>query len=294
MADSPGFFHTPVMLNEVLETARIRPDSAVIDCTCGEGGHSAEFAARIPDGSLLCIDRDPAILEIARSRLTAYPNIIFANGVFDRIDEIVTQYNFPAADFILADLGISMYHLKEAGIGLSYTDTGSLDMRLGPDENISAERVVNTFKEQEIADIIYKYGEEFESRKIAHEIYRNRPFHNAADLADAVKRVKRHNKGRIHPATQTFQALRIFVNRELEVLEQFLPKALKVLKPGGRIVILSFHSLEDRIVKYFFRDAEKNEYGQILTKKPLTPSPEETRLNAASRSTKMRAFEKRI
>jgi 16S rRNA (cytosine1402-N4)-methyltransferase len=294
MADTPGYVHTPVMLNEVLETARLTSGSAVIDCTCGEGGHSREFARRIPGGSLLCIDRDPRILEIARTRLSDHPNITFANGVFDRIDEIVQEQNFPPPDFILADLGISMFHLKEAGIGISYTDKESLDMRLSPDENISAERVINTFKEQEIADIIYKYGEEFESRKIAREIYRNRPFHNAADLADLIRRVKRHTKGRIHPATQTFQALRIFVNRELDVLELFLPKALEVLKPGGRIVILSFHSLEDRIVKYFFREAEKDGYGQILTKKPLTPSPEEARLNAAARSTKMRAFEKRI
>ncbi|OHD54713.1 MAG: 16S rRNA (cytosine(1402)-N(4))-methyltransferase [Spirochaetes bacterium GWF1_51_8] len=294
METGAPYFHTPIMLAEILEIAALKKDSFVIDCTCGEGGHSEKFAPLIPDGRLLCIDRDPSILEIAHARLSGFTNVGFMHTRFDRIGEIVRENEFPAPDFILADLGISMFHMKTPGRGISYTDTQSLDMRLDTSEKINALTVINTFKETEIADIIYKYGEEFEARKIAREIVRSRPFYNAADLADAVRKVKRHNKGRIHPATQTFQALRVYINRELDQLEAFLPEAVSVLKPGGRIVVMSFHSLEDRTVKLFFRETAKNELGTLVMKKPLVPSPREMRENPSARSTKLRAFEKRI
>ncbi len=192
-------------------------------------------------------------------------------------------------DGILADLGISLYHYKNAGF--SYIDNKPLDMRLDSSE-ISADTVINHFRESEIADIIYEYGEEYESRKIARAICRNRPIKSLKELADIITGVKRQKNGKVHPAAKTFQALRIFINKELKFLESFIPIAVDNLSENGKLVIISYHSLEDRIVKNSFKNLSAQGKGSILTKKPVLPSQEEIKMNRASRSAKMRVFNK--
>lgn len=288
------FYHTPVMLNECLEGLRINPRSVIADCTCGEGGHSEAIAALIPEGRLICVDRDPSILERARERLAGYKNVSFFNGTFDAIAEALEVSGVPSADGILADLGVSMYHFKDgkdAPEGLSYTDERGLDMRIGPGE-YSAAAVINRFPEKQIADIIYQYGEETESRRIAKAIVQARPINNAKKLSDVVMSARRSRGGKSHPATRTFQALRIFVNRELEILESFIPLAADKLSAGGRIVIMTYHSLEDRIVKTAFRKLQSDGGYLIKTKKPLVPGDEEVRANRAARSAKLRILER--
>ncbi len=295
---NPDTFHTPVLLNEVLEALALRADSVIVDATCGEGGHSAAIAERIPDGRLFCLDRDARILELARERLSGHPNASFHRIRFNALGSETIQ-GFPGkADGIIADLGISMYHLKSSGdsggnLGFSYTDTESLDMRLDPDCEVSASDVVNRFSERDLADILYRYGEEYESRAVSRAIIRSRPVKNARDLADIVRRAKRPGRGgKAHPATKTFQALRIFVNKELEILASFIPRAVDNLNENGRLVVISYHSLEDRIVKNAFRDLQKDGRGTVLTKKPVVPTSEEVRQNRAARSAKLRVFQK--
>lgn len=289
-------YHTPVMLKECLEALQIRPSSKIADVTCGEGGHSLQIAALNPQGVLHCLDRDSVILGRAKERLSAYSHVRFHEGTFDTLPGFL---NGEKVDGILADLGISMFHLKagqeekSVALGISYTDHAPLDMRLSRGEGVSAADVVNRFPEEKLANLIYEYGEESFSRRIAREIVRNRPVASAEKLAEIVSRVKHSKPGsRSHPATQTFQAIRIYVNRELEILENFLKVTPQLLNPGGRLVILTYHSLEDRTVKFGFKALEKEGFGSIITKKPVDPSEEEIRNNRAARSAKMRVFEK--
>ncbi len=292
---SNQYYHQPILVEPILEALKLRPDAVIVDVTCGEGGHSSRIAPLIPQGHLICMDRDERILSVARERLSEYSNITFVYRTFDEIAASIEELGFLGVDGILADFGISMFHLKQKGLGLSYTDEESLDMRLGYDNEISAEQIINTFAEKKIADIIYEYGEERNSRRIAHEIVSVRPIFSGKKLAEVVFRAFRGKKiGRIHPATRTFQALRIFVNKELEKIESFLPQAVDILNEGARLCVMSFHSLEDRIVKHRFKDFKANELGKILTKKPIIPDFEEINKNPASRSTKLRIFEKRI
>ena len=284
--------HKPIMVKEILEAFSLKDDSVVADATCGEGGHSMQISALIPDGKLICIDRNADILNIAKKRLIDFKPALFFNRRFDELEIVMKEAGVRSFDAILADLGISMYHLKEAGLGFSFNDESSLDMRLDKDMQ-SASDFINHGTEKEIADVIYEYGEERESRKIARAIVGHRPIQSAAKLADIVSDVKREKRRRLHPATRTFQALRIYVNKELNILQRFIPMAVDALSDGGRLAIISFHSLEDRVVKWAFRALDKEGRGVIVTKKPLTPKMEEVRENPASRSAKLRIFEKR-
>ncbi|MGA2142586.1 MAG: 16S rRNA (cytosine(1402)-N(4))-methyltransferase RsmH [Brevinematales bacterium] len=296
MSEMDNIRHTPVMPEETIGFLNLRKDSVVVDATCGEGGHSLLIAQHIPGGRLICIDRNEPILARAKQRLSGYGNISFHNATFDKIPSILAQEKIPKVDGILADLGISLFHLQDRldgskGLGFSYNDTGELSMRLGGDNGPDAGDVVNKFREFEIADILYKYGEEYESRRIASAIVRNRPYTNAAELAGVIMRAKKPRRGgKTHPAAKSFQALRIYVNKELEILESFIPLAVDNLRGNGRLVILSYHSLEDRIVKNSFKELEKAGFASILTKKPLVPSEDEMKNNRASRSAKMRAI----
>lgn len=286
--------HTSVMLSEVIENLNLREDSIVVDCTTGEGGHSEAILEKIPRGRLICIDRNADILAKATERLKNFSNVSFFHTPFDRIDEVLDLAGVEKADGILADLGISMFHLKTESLGFSYTDKDSLDMRLDDENPLSAADVVNRMREKELADLIYEFGEERESRQIANAIVRNRPISSAFELSELIRRVKRPSKSRIHPATKTFQALRIFVNKELEKIESFIPLSADKLTDGGRLVIISFHSLEDRRVKWGFRALKEQGKGEILTKKPLIAAENEMKQNPASRSAKLRVFKRRI
>jgi 16S rRNA (cytosine1402-N4)-methyltransferase len=289
---SDKYFHIPILKEQIIELLNLKKKSIIVDATCGEGGHSEAIAGLIPRGRLICIDRNADILSVARERLKPFTNVDFFNLRFDRLSDILDSLKIDKVDGILADLGISMFHFKTDGMGFSYTDDGSLDMRLDED-GISAQKVINTFKESEIADIIYRYGEEHESRSIARAIIKSRPLGDAKSLAEVVLRAKKKKFSRgIHPATKTFQALRIYVNDELATLEGFIPVAVERLNPKGRLIIMSFHSLEDRIVKFAFRDLKSKGIGEILTKKPLVAGEEEVVFNPASRSAKLRCFEK--
>ena len=284
--------HQPILVNEILETFSLETHSVVADVTCGEGGHSARMVPLISDGKLICIDRNADILNIAKRRLKDFTQVMFYNRRFDELETVMKEAGVPSFDAILADLGISMYHLKTAGLGFSFTDETSLDMRLDADMQSAAD-FINHAAEKDIADVIYEYGEERESRKIARAIVSKRPVRNAAELADIIARVKREKRGRLHPATRTFQALRIFVNKELDILERFIPMAVNALSEGGKLAIISFHSLEDRVVKWAYRALAKEGRGKILTKKPMIAGEAEKRENPASRSAKLRIFEKR-
>jgi 16S rRNA (cytosine1402-N4)-methyltransferase len=287
--------HIPVMPLEVIDYLCLKPDSLIIDATCGEGGHSSIIAPKIPYGKLFCVDRNGTILSRAKKHLAGFQNISYYETTFDKIFQILAQEKITKVDGILADLGISLFHLQQdTGSGFSYTDVNSLSMRLDRGPGIDAGEIVNTFSIDEIAGILYRYGEEYESRKIAAAIYYNRPYHNSAELARVIAKAKKIRRGsRIHPAAKSFQALRIYINNELEILESFIPMAVDNLLENGRCVILSYHSLEDRIVKNIFRQLEKDGDGRVLTRKPLTPSLEERERNRASRSAKMRVFEKK-
>ncbi len=289
-------YHIPVLLRETIEFLRIKSDGIYIDATCGEGGHSCEILKNLgANGKLICIDRNKEILDVARRRLAGFKNVSFYNMGFERIKEIIAMENISQVDGIIADLGISMFHFKKSSdlkLGISYTDETSIDMRLDKEENISAYDVVNKFRESEIAKILYEYGEEFEARKIARAICENRPVKSSRQLAGIVFNVKRERKKNIHPATKTFQALRIFVNKELKKLKSFIPLCVDILSENGRIVIISYHSLEDRIVKHSFKELEKEGMGKIITKKIIRPSRNEVNRNKSARSAKMRVFEK--
>ncbi|MCX7820226.1 MAG: 16S rRNA (cytosine(1402)-N(4))-methyltransferase RsmH [Brevinematales bacterium] len=287
------FYHIPVLLKESLENLDIKENGVYVDVTCGEGGHSEAILEKLDGkGYLICIDRDKKILEIAKKRLSKFKNVSFYNLRFDDIKLALQQENIKQVDGIIADLGISMFHLKELERGISYTDELSLDMRLDDLEELTAFDVVNKFRENEIADILYRFGEEREARKIAREILSSRPIKNAKGLADLIARVKKERTRNIHPATKSFQALRIFVNKELKILESFIPICADILSENGRLVVISYHSLEDRIVKWGLKELEKEGKGIVCTKKVILPSMEEIRKNKSARSAKMRVFKK--
>ncbi len=284
--------HQPILLDEIIDFFQIQSHSLIVDATTGEGGHSSAFSQLNPQGRLICLDRNTDILDVARQRMHDRKNVSFVNTTFSHIREALDQQNIQSVDAILADLGISMFHLKNSGLGFSFEDDESLDMRLDG-EGVSARDVVNQYPEQEIADILYKYGEEHESRRIAHSIVAHRPYNSSKELALAIVKGKKNAHARIHAATKSFQALRIYVNREWEELEAFIPAALGCLKEGGRLGIISFHSLEDRIVKWKFRELAQQQAGIIVTKKPCIAGPDELNRNPAARSAKLRIFEKR-
>ena len=293
--------HVPVLLKQAIEFLRIRRGGAYVDCTVGLGGHSFEIAKRLgAQGHLIGFDKDTKALEIARKRLTEppaemaddWPAVTLIHGSFAEVGERVPA---GSADGMLADLGVSSLQLDDAARGFSFQAEGPLDMRMDPHGEISADQVVNQFDEETLANLIYEFGEERRSRRIARAIVRARPIRTTAHLAQVISAAARpmnQAERRIHPATLTFQAIRIFVNRELEDLKALLEAAPRVLKPGGRLVVISFHSLEDRIVKDALRDGARQGVWNILTKKPVTATEEEIDRNARSRSAKLRAAEK--
>ena len=285
--------HVPVLLKEAIDFLAVKRGGTYIDATVGLGGHSLEIAKRLgARGRLIGFDKDPAALEIAREKLASVedpPEITLLHGSFAEIGE-----RFPSAiaDGILADLGVSSLQLENAARGFSFQAEGPLDMRMNTQSGRTAEQVVNHIDERELADVIYEFGEERRSRRIARAIVRSRPIRTTAKLAEIVSAAARpmnQAERRIHPATRTFQALRIFVNRELDDLRELMRVAPQVLKPGGRLVVISFHSLEDRIVKDAMREGAKQGHYELLVKKPVTATEEEIDRNARSRSAKMRA-----
>jgi len=288
--------HVPVLLKEAIDFLNVRRGGTYIDATVGLGGHSYEIAKRLgAPGHLIGLDKDPKALEIARAKLSGedFPLVTLLHRSFA---EIADGQKAATIDGILADIGVSSLQLSDAARGFSFQAEGPLDMRMDPQSERTAEQVVNHLDERELADVIYEFGEERRSRRIARAIVRSRPIRSTAHLADVISAAARpmnSEQRRIHPATRTFQALRIFVNRELDDLRALLEAAPRILKPGGRVVVISFHSLEDRIVKDAFREGEKKyKYFRVLTKKPVTASEEEQDRNPRARSAKLRAAEK--
>jgi len=275
----------------------VRPDGIYIDATLGAGGHAAGILKVVREGKgrLLGIDRDPAAVELARVRLSGNEEkLIVTVGNFRDIDALHAASGLPPADGILADLGLSSMQLQDAGRGFTFAAPGPLDMRVDAETETTAGEIVNRTRERELADLIFKLGEERHSRRIARAIVEARPIRTTTELAQVVTRAIPSRAGlhQIHPATRTFMALRLAVNRELENLETFLSKALEVMAPCGRLVILSFHSLEDRIVKRAFVAAKQGGRARILTKHVVRPSEAEIRWNPRSRSAKLRCAEK--
>jgi 16S rRNA (cytosine1402-N4)-methyltransferase len=308
------YAHTPVLLGAVGEALNLAPGATCIDGTLGGGGHAAAMLAAIqPGGRLLGIDADPAALRAADARLAALPaaadppaSYTLVHGNFVNIGAIAHTHTFDAVDGILLDLGVSSHQLDTAERGFSFSAAGPLDMRLDPTQGPTAADLLASLDERELADVIYRYGEERKSRRIARFIVEERqrqPLSSTAQLAALVARALGGppRRGGIHPATRTFQALRIAVNRELEHLEAALPQAVELLRPGGRLAVISFHSLEDRIVKTFFR-AESGYGGseapdrpvrlRIITRKPIGASDDEQQANPRSRSARLRVAER--
>ncbi len=311
--------HVPVLLKEAIDFLNVRRGGTYIDATVGLGGHSYEIAKRLgAAGHLIGFDKDPAALEIAGRRLKAvsgvrssvlggagdqipktqdlrpdWPKVTLLQGSFA---ELANEQRPVTIDGLLADIGVSSLQLEDAARGFSFQADGPLDMRMDPQNERTAEQVVNHLDERELADVIYEFGEERRSRRIARAICRSRPIRSTRQLAEIISAAARPMNSehrRIHPATRTFQALRIFVNRELDDLGALLKAAPRLLKPGGRVVIISFHSLEDRMVKDAFREENiKDKYYRILTKKPVTASELESDNNPRARSAKLRAAER--
>ena len=291
-----GVGHVSVLLKEAIDFLAIRRGGTCIDATLGLGGHSLEIASRLgPQGHLIGLDKDTQALELARKRLFAdpagKPKITLLHSSFAEIGKLAPP---ASADGILADLGVSSLQFGDPGRGFSFQAEGPLDMRMDPQGERTADQVVNHMREEDLANVIYEFGEERRSRRIARAIVRARPIRTTAHLANVISAALRSmkNSGRIHPATRTFQAIRIFVNRELDDLKALLEAAPQVLKPGGRLVVISFHSLEDRIVKDAVRDGAKAGIYQVLTKKPVEATEAEIASNPRSRSAKLRAAER--
>jgi len=290
---SEGMVHVSVLPAEVLEYLAPQPGATLVDATLGAGGHSRMLAQAVgKEGRVFSLDHDLKMIERTRPSFSSLPglNIEAIHARFDLLPEILASRNIGPVDGILADLGICSDQLDHGERGFSFNQSGPLDMRMDQSRGQTAADMVNQLSEYDLANLIFKYGEERFSRRIARYIVQRRteaPFQMSADLAQVVRRaIPRRDPGGIDPATRTFQALRIAVNDELAVLERFLSRLELCLKPGGRAVIISFHSLEDRLVKTAFRQAEKWE---ILTKKPVMAGEAETQANPRSRSARLRA-----
>src|SRR5215469_13932406 len=306
--------HVPVLLKEAIDFLAVRRGGTYIDCTVGLGGHSYEIAKRLgAPGRLIGFDKDLEALRRVRQRWkdvvgsprsavgesqgqqADWPKVELRHGSFAELAHGPGPTTDDQVDGIHTDLGVSSLQFSDPARCFSFQAEGPLDMRMNPQSELTAEQVVNQFDERELADLIYEFGEERRSRRIARAIVRSRPVRSTLQLAKIVAAAARPMnpaERRIHPATRTFQALRIFVNRELDDLRELLERAPQLLKPGGRLVVISFHSLEDRIVKDAIRaGAQRGEY-RVLTKKPVAPSEAEIVSNPRARSAKLRAAEK--
>ena len=303
------FSHTPVLLNECIQGLNIKKDGIYVDGTIGGAGHSSEIIKNIgPSGMLIGIDRDNDALETSRQRLGGYDNFKLIHGNHDDILEILRANNIDKVDGILLDLGVSSYQLDERNRGFSYMGDADLDMRMDRTQTLDAKTVVNEYPESELSRIIYEYGEEKFSRQIAKQICEARKIkriETTQELVEIIKKVVFKSEG--HPAKRTFQAIRIEVNNELKPLYNTTVDSIKALKPNGRLCIITFHSLEDRIVKNAMTDMSGKcvcppglpycmcgavSYGKIITKKPILPSDEELNSNSRSKSAKLRIFER--
>jgi 16S rRNA (cytosine1402-N4)-methyltransferase len=288
--------HLPVMPGEVLEFLTVKPEGIYIDATVGGGGHSEAILSRLEGkGRLLGIDRDSTAIERVRQRLQNYgERLTLAQGNFAAIDDLQAQTGLAPADGVVADLGLSSLQLEEASRGFSFSLPGPLDMRMDPGSEGTAADLVNQLSERDLADLIYKFGEERHSRRIARAIMRARPIRTTTELAQVVTRAIPSRAGfhQLHPATRTFMALRLAVNTEIENLEQFLLRVPAILAPGGRVITISFHSLEDRLVKHTFLEWQRQRLARVLTRKVVRPRDAEVEANPRSRSAKLRVAEK--
>ena len=306
------FHHISVLLNECIDNLNIKPDGIYVDGTMGGGGHSLEIAKRLTTGRLICIDQDPNAHEAAGKRLAEYKDrITFVRDNFGNIRNILDSLGIEKIDGMLLDIGVSSHQLDEAERGFSYQQDAPLDMRMNPDKPFSAYDVVNGYDEDELDRVIFTYGEERWARRITQFIVKERetkPIETTGELVDIIKKAvpKGARKDGPHPAKRTFQAIRIEVNGELDVLQKAIDDVAERLSVGGRLCIITFHSLEDRIVKEAFRKQEnpcicppqfpvcvcgKKPLGRVITRKPILPSKEELEVNPRSRSAKLRVLE---
>jgi 16S rRNA (cytosine1402-N4)-methyltransferase len=285
-------WHYSVLLQESLEYLAIRPNGVYVDVTAGLGGHTAAIAERLDSGFVIACDRDADSLELARAN-TANKNsrIRFFHGAFSKLPEALLQNGVSEVDGVLADLGVSRYQLASRERGFSLMEDGPLDMRMDRTQELTAADLVNGLSEKTLADLIYQLGEERRSRRISRAIVRARPILTTGRLAQVVESVVPRT-GRIHPATQTFMALRLKVNEEFDELDQLLRLAPERLKSGGRLVVLTFMSSEDRKVKQAFQALARGGQAKVLTKHVVKPAEAEVLVNAASRSAKLRALER--
>jgi len=305
--------HVPVLLEEVLDGLAIRQGGVYLDGTLGWGGHTSQILERYEGTRVIGMDRDLAALEAASLKLANFGDrFLLFHRDFRQLEEVLDEADVGLVDGALMDLGVSSMQLEDAHRGFSFAQDGPLDMRMDPESGMAASEIVNTWAQTDLANLFYRYGEERRSRAIAAAIVRARegsPITNTLQLANLISAVPGMGRVRnIHPATRTFQALRIEVNEELDAVRQVIPAGLRRLAPGGRLAIISFHSLEDRIVKRSFRELEspcqcpkefpecrcgKVSAGKVLTRRPVVPSEEEIMVNPRSRSAKLRVFEKR-
>lgn len=290
----PSTAHVPVMVTEAMEALNAHPGGWYVDCTLGAGGHARAILERIlPEGRLLGIDADPAAIEEARRTLATYGDaVVLAHGNFGDVGSICREQGFEETDGMLFDLGVSSVQLDTAGRGFSFQREAPLDMRFDTTASPSAADIVNNYSEQDIARILWEYGEERYSRQIAHRIVQQRPILSTLRLAHIVQQVLGSRRGRIHPATRTFMALRIAVNEELENLKLALDQTVSLLKAGGRLVVISYHSLEDRIVKQFMRARAAEHAFLLTTRKVIRPTTLECSSNPRSRSARLRVAER--
>ena len=286
-------------MQEVLEWLQIKADGIYIDATLGAGGHSAAIAAALASapsrsGRLISLDRDEQALELACEKLKPWKELVtLVKSPFSRIAEVAHELGIPKVDGVLADLGVSSMQLDQGARGFSFREAGPLDMRMDSAGELTADEIVNRWSEKEIADLLYREADEHDSRRIAKAIVRARPLRDTAHLATTVAGARKQwGRQRLHPATKTFLALRIAVNREMEELGQFLSRTPATINPGGRLVVLSYHSREDRIVKHTFQEGERQGTLRVLTRHVIQPSEVELANNPRSRSAKLRCAEK--
>ena len=309
------FRHEPVLLNECIEGLKIKKDGIYIDGTLGGAGHSIHIIQNLSEdkGLLIGIDRDEEALKSAKQRLKEYKNVIYIHGNHDEIDDILKENNIQEVDGILLDLGVSSYQLDERNRGFSYLGENELDMRMDKTQELTAKYIVNNYTEEELANIIFEYGEERFSRNIAKNICKerkNKEIKTTKELVNIIENsIPKSKQNDGHPAKRTFQAIRIEVNNEINPLYHTVLKSIKCLKNNGRLCIITFHSLEDRAVKKAYIEAEGHctcpkdlpycicgakSFGKIVNKKPIIASEKEQIENSRSKSAKLRIFERKI
>lgn len=288
--------HRSVMVHEALDILIVNRKGTYVDCTAGEGGHLSILANELgSDSKLIGLDIDNEVLQIAKKKLEDFRGFVeLLNVSYVDFDLVLDSLKIDKVDGFILDLGVSTFQLKAQGRGFSYEKDEPLDMRMNPEADITAKDVVNRYSEPELSRLIFEYGQEKRfARRIARSIVKRRPLHTTFDLVEAIKKSlpPKFRYGRKHFATRTFQAIRIEVNQELDNIEKTLYKIPHYLTPGGRVVVISFHSLEDGVVKRAFRDLQGGKLS-VLTKKPLTPSESEVEHNPRARSAKLRAAER--